>query len=341
MGHKSIEFGVIAIYNGYILIFYISATLQHEGVSKLQAKRVLSILATVLFASLLLSTSVGAAESTKVMNVPRVPDGLIVIDAEKDDLYSHAEEQQLVEQNFEYFPMSPGNTNGVFYTLYDSNYIYLYVDVTDPDIDYSHATPEETWNRESIGVILDFSYIREEAYEYSYANSGDLICYINLSGDGTMVTYHMYATDADTGLYDKIKFATVADTGNGHILYELAMPIPEQVDVSEGLKFGFEITACNAELGSRVGVVTWSPEGSEMWHYTDVCGTAIFGAAVVVETPEPETEAEPKTAAEAPVETVDTPPSPATGNITIAISIIAAASASTLAYFAAKKKSSK
>ena len=88
----------------------------------------MSILATVLFASLLLSTSVGAAESTKVMNVPRVPDGLIVIDAEKDDLYSHAEEQQLVEQNFEYFPMSPGNTNGVFYTLYDSNYIYLYVD---------------------------------------------------------------------------------------------------------------------------------------------------------------------------------------------------------------------
>ena len=67
-------------------------------------------------------------------------------------------------------------------------------------------------------------------------------------------------------VYMTIVPATVADTGNGHILYELA-PIPEQVDVSEGLKFGSRLRhARRAE--SRVGVVTWSPEGSEMWHYT-------------------------------------------------------------------------
>ena len=190
----------------------------------MKTKRIFSLIATVIFAALILSTTVGAAESTVKTTIPRVPDGSITIDAVKDELYSKAEEQKMIEQNFTYFPLSPANTSGVFYAVYDSNYIYLYVDVTDPTIDYSNPSPDQTWNRESIGVMLDFSYNRSESYEYSYANNGDLVCYVNLSGDGTIVTYHMYAPDADTGLFDKIKFSTVKDDGNGHVLYEVALP---------------------------------------------------------------------------------------------------------------------
>ncbi len=239
-----------------------------------------------------LAANVTAAESTKTLTIPRVPDGSINF-ADKtamDEAYNLCEAQEMVEQNLAYFSSNPENSTGTFWALYDSEYIYVYVEVKDEVIDYTHEDPYQTWNRESVGVMLDFDYIREEAYEYNYAENGDNVAYLNFAGDFVAVTYHIYAqdladSDPNKGLYDLLQLQSVSDTGDGRILYEMALPFPDDFDVEEGAKFGFEVIATNAQDGSRQGVVSWSPEGSEMWHYTDVCGTAILGAAPAEEAP--------------------------------------------------------
>jgi hypothetical protein len=258
-----------------------------------------------------LAANVSAVESTKTLTVPRVEDGTINFTdkAARDAAYDLCEMQEIVEQNLDYFPDSPANSNGKFWACYDSEYLYVYVEMTDAVIDYSHEDPNQTWNRESVGVMIDFDYVREEAYEYNYADNGDRVAYLNFAGDFVAVTYHIYAndlpeTDPYYGLYDMLKLQSVADTGDGRILYEMALPWPDDFNPVEGAKFGFEICAPNAEDGGRQGNVSWSPEGSEMWHYTDVCGTVTLGAAPVVEEPavdEPAVDAPVDAPAEAPV----------------------------------------
>ena len=255
-----------------------------------------------------LTANVSAVESTKTLTIPRVPDGSINFadSAAMDEGYALCPVQEMVEQNLDYFPNNPQNSTGKFWACYDSEYLYVYAEVTDAIIDYSHEDPYQTWNRESVGVMLDFDYIREEAYEYNYATNGDRVAYLNFAGDFVAQTYHIYASDlADgdeyKGLNDLLKLQSVKDTGDGRILYEMALPFPDDVKVEEGTKFGFEILATNAENGGRQGCISWSPEGSEMWHYTDVCGTAILGAAPAVEAPADDAAEAPADGTEAPV----------------------------------------
>ena len=220
----------------------------------------------------------GEEVAGKTVTIPRIAEMGVNIDGERDALYDLCAPQAMTEQNLDYFSGSLEDSTGTFWALYNSSYIYLYVDIADEDIDYSNGNPQETWNRESIGVMFDFSYNRTPQYEYNYANNGDKVCYINLSGDGVIVTYHMYAKEANNGLFDQIEYKTVSpESGSGHILYEIACPIPEEIDIEEGGKFGLEVIATEALGGSRLGCVSWSEAGSEMWHYSDVLGTAFWG----------------------------------------------------------------
>ena len=225
------------------------------------------------------ASSSGAAAEGKTVTIPRIREGGVLIDAERDAAYDACEPQAMVEQNLDYFSSSLEDSTGTFWAAYDSDFIYLYVDVADEDIDYSNENPEETWNRESIGVMFDFSYNRTKDYEYSYSGNGDKVCYVNLSGDGVLVTYHMYDKELTNGLYNDIEYKTVSDNGSGHILYEIACPIPDEVEIEEGGRFGLEVIATEALGGTRQGCVSWSPAGSEMWHYSDVLGTAYWGEA--------------------------------------------------------------
>lgn len=215
-----------------------------------------------------------SADEANVLYIPKVSNNAVTIDAVKDAAYNASETLPLHEQNIDAFQNSPMDSLGEFWLCYDQYYVYLFVDIEDSHIDYSNPDPQSTWLRESIGVMFDFDYNRHKEYEYT---SDDNICYINLSGDGVVVTYHKYDKNHVNGLYEKIQTKTIKQTNDNHIIYELALPIPDEISREEGTKFGFEICAPNAMLGTRVGCLSWSEYGYEMYHYTDVCGTAFLG----------------------------------------------------------------
>jgi hypothetical protein len=104
-----------------------------------------------------------------------------------------------------------------------------------------------------------------------------MVGYVNLSGDGVQVNYHTYL-DLD------VKCATNKQTADGKIIYEVMAPISKK-GLKAGDKIGLEVLAVNAEGGTRVGCVSWSVDGSEMWHYSQVTGTAILGEKTVETAP--------------------------------------------------------
>lgn len=283
-----------------------------------------------------MATQIGAAESDKVLEIPCVADGTITVDGKMDDAYALCAVQSIAEQDLHYLPDNPQNATGQFWACYDSSYLYLFVEVTDENIDYSNTDTSAVTSREAIGIMLDFDYNRSENYAYSYANNKDRVGYLNLSGDGYTASYHIYANDLDGadpyyGLYDLITFDTVSDTKDGRILYEVALPFPEDMTLEAGTKIGLELLINNAENGGRVGAATWSSVGHDMWRYSDVCGTVILGAPVAAE---PETtEAETVSDTEAVVETT-TAPATADAGVTAAVAAIVAAAG----YTAAKKR---
>ena len=234
-------------------------------------KRILVFLTIICVIATVIVPMGASADSKKKVTVPYLSDATINIDASKDSAYTMSA-LSLSEQNLFRFPNSPQNSSGSFWLAYDKNFIYLYVDVEDGKIDYSYPDKGATWRRESIGVILDFDYIRTSNYKYQgYEN----ICYVNLSGDNVMVTYHKYREGS--ALYNKIKRKTISNDGNGHILYELALPFPEGYNVQGGKKIGFEVSAINANNGDRVGHISWSEQGSLMDERLDVIGTIVLG----------------------------------------------------------------
>jgi hypothetical protein len=240
-------------------------------------KRALSLVLCILLTAVLAIPSFAIPASEKVVTVPYIDNGIIKIDAVKDDIYSKAAVIELNEQNLAYFAGSPESTKGIAYAFYSDTAFYFYVEVTDPNIDYSNETPEQTWNRDSIGIMLDFDYNRSEDYLYSYQDNGDMVGYVNLSGDGVQVNYHTYL-DLD------VRCATNKQTADGKIIYEVMAPISKK-GLKAGDKIGLEVLAVNAEGGTRVGCVSWSVDGSEMWHYSQVTGTAILGEKTVEAAP--------------------------------------------------------
>lgn len=256
------------------------------------------ILACVMAASF---SSVVSADSETTMTIPRVPDGSITIDGVMDEIYTKCENQLVEEYDFVNFSANPCSVTGNFYACYDSNYFYFFVDALDEfDIDYTNEDLSNPALRDCLGLMLDFDYNRSDKYAYSYADNQDRVGYINLGGDGVYATYHIYANDLPANdkysdLHDKIQFSTIPELNGEHIIYELALPIPADQDLSVGNKIGLGVLLNDAEFSLRVGQTLWAPESGDMWRWSDTCGTAVLGELVevaVTETEAPVTETE-------------------------------------------------
>ncbi|MBO5649747.1 MAG: hypothetical protein J6S76_07530 [Clostridia bacterium] len=227
-----------------------------------------------------LAANTNAILSDKTATAPGVANGSInVADGTTLDAGYGTTSIPLVEFN-DQRGYSDHETYGKFWTAFDADYLYVYVEVTDPDIDYSGA---QDHMKDSVAILIDFDYNRTENYPYG-DNPNNRVGYLNLTGQGSYVSYHIYNGEARPEYADlaaMVKYSAVADTGDGRILYEFALPFPDDFEVVEGAKFGLEvqINACGDQ--QRLGMTTWSYDGSNNWRWSDCAGTMILGAPYV------------------------------------------------------------
>ena len=188
----------------------------------------------------------------------------IVVDGEMDEQYELVGTKiSLDEFNLYYWGVEPQNQSAEVYMTYDKDYLYLYVEVEDDNIDYSGGP---VWEKDSLGVILDFGYNRKkESYK---TVGGDQIGYVNIACDESYEYYMVYLAKYYS---DKIAYRSKILNGK----YTIEMQLPFLVEF-KGEKVGFEVINCDSQNGGRVGVRTWNIDGYEMHEYTHCTGTLEF-----------------------------------------------------------------
>ncbi|MPM76383.1 hypothetical protein SDC9_123381 [bioreactor metagenome] len=216
---------------------------------------------------------------------------------------------------------NPKTATGKLRTLWDSKYFYILAEITtDPNFDFT-ASQSTVWERDSLGVFVDYSYKRDENYKYSLAN-GDIYEYLNIQADGKY--YGTYGTSSvKPEDYPEILISSEKNA-TGYVM-EIAIPLSKP-GLKIGEKVGFDVNICEADSGKRVGVTAWNANATDMWQYSNVLGTITLGGS---NAPKEEPKEEP--------ETDDNTTSPTTGDFT-ALMVAAVLASAGSALIISKKK---
>ena len=227
-------------------------------------------------------------ESPVQVGIVKVAAGSVVIDGKKDAAYDATSAIFVNEQNLSSWDESPCDTNANMWVIWDGAYIYIYAECNDAEIWTDHeGDAGSIWSGDHLGIMFDFDYNRTIEYGYDYDDNGDNVVYINIAADGDsnfFTGYHL--VQEGMPLYNLTQTKAIIDSDAGKIYYEAQLPVPATlVEVKDGMKVGFEVGFTNASAagdngnGGRVGNVTISPFGSQMYRWTHPIATATLLAS--------------------------------------------------------------
>ncbi len=287
-------------------------------------------------------------------------EGTITIDGVKDAAYDICPVIIAEEQNVDSWSDSPLTTSGKVWAVWNGAYVYVYAELFgDDDIWTSHEGDSSIggtiWNGDHLGIIIDWDHDKVPTDEqYSYDNNGDNVSYINIAADGDKDFFQAYHLQQDGMPYYKLTSTkAIIDSDNSMIIYEAQIPCAvTEVTVADGMQVGFEVGFTNAssEKEGRVGNVSISYHGADMWKWTHACSTATLlglgeavpGSAVqpVASTPaDPEPAPAPVEPAPAPVEPAPAPVAPSNPTTAdVSVLFYALASVSAVAGLAISKR---
>jgi len=188
------------------------------------------------------------------------------IDGKRDSAYTAAGTKiSLDEFNLEYWDNRPENDGAVVYVTYDTDYLYLYVEVADKNIDFANS---DISKKDHVAVLLDFNYIREKVDYTNYF--GDRIGYVTVACDNTYTYDHAYQEEK---YYSQLTCASVMDEESDKYTIEMRLPF---VEGFTGEDIGFEVMNIDCGKGTQLGVRTWNLDGSQMTQYAHCAGTLQF-----------------------------------------------------------------
>ena len=224
--------------------------------------------------------------------------GTPVVDGVKDDVYTVATE---IVVDHETNMLDSGFATGLCYTAWDSNYLYVYIEVTDPVI--STEQGEAVWHSDSIEAYLDL--LNEE---------GNLITDVDA---GQFTAGYLYVDDnfevtGDNWAGGGMHLDVVKEKGKAHFEItdkgyncEMVIPWGDEFKPAVGAQVGFTIAICDDadNTPGREYQVFPDDDLSNAWQETTNYATLTLTdktyVAPVEEAPAEETPAE--DGAEAPV----------------------------------------
>ncbi len=181
-----------------------------------------------------------------------------VIDGERDELYNSS---KMVETLNCILRPTDGSeaANGKFELLWDDEYLYAFVEVTDSVLNRMSAQPHE---QDSIEIFVDENNQKTSTYE----DSGDMQYRVNFQN---WVTFN--------GKDSKYEFESVSiETETGYIVE--ARWKPQTIKLEDGITLGMDFQVNDAgEGGFRQGIKTWSAVDN-----TGYTSTSVYGEMTLV-----------------------------------------------------------
>ena len=181
-----------------------------------------------------------------------IPKGTITVDGELDDAWNDAVDVSLNNKT------DNPNATANFKVLWDENYLYVYADVTDADL---NKDSDQVHEQDSVEVFIDET--NSKTLEYNDATKQYRINYENA---------HSFNGDKCVE-ENETTFAKVTDTG---YIVEAAFKWTE-ITPKEGDYIGIELQVNDADSTAlRIGTVTWNDTTNQCWSNPQCYGTALL-----------------------------------------------------------------
>jgi hypothetical protein len=187
------------------------------------------------------------------------------IDGSVDAIWSHADTHMLANENLVIEPFADtGDLTAGWMGLWDANYLYFLVEVTD---DHKCNDSSTTWEDDAVELMIDADCSREASYDG--VNDYELVFGW---GDST-VTLGVNSATNTSGL----TFA-IANTPSGYV-FEAAMPWSAMgVVPAVGRYIGFDAHVVDDDGGgTREGKKAWYATTDDLWQYPQLFAIVELG----------------------------------------------------------------
>jgi hypothetical protein len=171
---------------------------------------------------------------------------------------------------------SPTNTNAEARFLWDSNYLYVYANVTDAVVSTSAKLdkPENIWRKDGIDVFID---VPNNMTGGSSVTLTPMSYVVSLCADGTT----LIKDNRDSSMVDEFDKPVVSKVQKTSTGYTIEAAIPWYSLVSSQVKSGKSIAldvSINDDQGSgnRDSIVFWSDYLGESFEYLDRFGSCLL-----------------------------------------------------------------
>jgi len=211
--------------------------------------------------------------------IPPVGTPLPLIDGVREDVWSASEEHEILLLSAESFPDSDVDCSGSWWALWDLDYLYVFVDVNDEDLENDSG---ESWQDDSVEVYFDADNDKPNRYapagdEYQYraAWNPDVPEFQEYHhGDRGVAGVEFIIMETDDGYTLEIKFPWES-------LYLEGKP-------TLGDLMGFEVMINDGDFGgNRESQIAWFSEGNQAWSNPSVFGTVVLAAGLKASNPIP------------------------------------------------------
>ena len=202
-----------------------------------------------------------------------------VIDGIREDVWSASDEHEIIKLDADNAPDSDADCSGIWWALWDSDYLYVFVDVADESLRNDSG---ESWQDDSVEIYIDAgndkptSYLSTgDEYQYRVAWNTEVPEFQEYHhGNRSVPGVEFILTESDDGYTVEIKFPWEA-------LY---------IDGKPGLGdlMGFEVMINDDDDGGgRDTQLSWFSTGNNAWNNPSVFGTVEFVADLKASNPTP------------------------------------------------------
>ena len=177
--------------------------------------------------------------------------GTVEVDGVIDDAWSDAVSVDV--NQFQLGGIASNNAYGTAKAMWDNNYIYILVEVTDPNGTYRSGANH--YEQDTVEIFFDENNNKTTAYQ-----SDDMQCRIGYDNSQTI--------SDNRNLGDYISAATITSAG-----YVVEVAIPYSIDVySSGQIVGYDVQINDDNgSGARAGICNWSGDMTGMGYASTEC----------------------------------------------------------------------
>ena len=247
-------------------------------------KKIFSCVLVVVMLAALLAVGVSAAEKNYLAcdnygDVVQVEKKSVRLDGMKDDAYAAANPIAIASVFTPSANTTTTNVTGTAYIVYDSQYIFVFVEVNDTSLKTKASDPlNASFREDSVEILVDWTnegvdIPNKSPYQCRLSYEGYISARLGQSGDSMFGSVEDGGADPVTWLSGT---SYVRPDGSGYNC-EFRIELPADVDVNERIGINIMINDWTDQGGERFMITSASDPAVREWKVADIGYVTFYG----------------------------------------------------------------